>query len=142
MLLPQAVRQRFDYPKYVGSLPITENVRMYDSYGIGASDVVRLYLQISKTGVIEKATYKVIGCPFLIASLEYGIETILNKHYTEALSILYQDIVDALSIPDAKIYCAIQTEEVIKKAITEYTKHSIPQMYKGETRHGEYASFE
>lgn len=98
-----------------------------DANGIGevgnpsCGDVMKLYLKVSDSGIIEDSKFKTFGCGAAIASSSMTTELLKGAKVEDALKLTNQAIVDALGgLPPAKIHCSVMAEEAVESALKDY----------------------
>lgn len=84
-------------------------------------EVVRIQIEVTpEKHVITDARFKTFGCGAAIAATSIATEWLKGKSIEEAARIDNMDIVEALSLPPAKIHCTILVEDAVKAAINDY----------------------
>ncbi|TWV99082.1 iron-sulfur cluster assembly scaffold protein [Chitinophaga pinensis] len=84
-------------------------------------EVVRIQIEVSpKRHVIMDARFKTFGCGAAIAATSITTEWLKGKTIEEAARLDHMDIVEALSLPPAKIHATILIEDAVKAAINDY----------------------
>ena len=113
------VMEHFMSPKNMGEID--------DANGIGevgnpaCGDVMKLFIKVSKDGIVEDVKFKTFGCGAAIASSSMTTELIKGKKVEQILELSNQTIVDALGgLPPAKIHCSVMAEEAIEAALKDY----------------------
>lgn len=121
MAYSEQVIDHYENPRNVGSLDANDKHVGTGLVGAPAcGDVMKLQIQVSDTGVIEKAVFKTYGCGSAIASSSLATEWLTGKRLDEANAVKNADIADALELPPVKLHCSILAEDAIKKAIEDY----------------------
>ena len=117
----QNLIDHYENPRNVGSL---DKKRKNVGNGlVGApacGDVMKLQVEVDKTGIIKKAKFKTFGCGSAIASSSLATEIIIGKNIEEALKIENKDIAKYLKLPPVKLHCSMLAEDAIKNAIKDY----------------------
>lgn len=84
-------------------------------------EVVRIQIEVSpKRHVIMDARFKTFGCGAAIAATSITTEWLKGKTIEEAAKLDHMDIVEALSLPPAKIHCTFLIEDAVKAAINDF----------------------
>ena len=121
MVYSKTVLDRFQNPKNAGALSGSNAVGEAGNSACG--DVVKLFLKVSESGIIENAKFKTFGCSASIASSDIACDLVKGKTIDEALKITSADIINVLGeLPSHKIHSALLAEEVIKFAVEDYYK--------------------
>jgi nitrogen fixation NifU-like protein len=121
MAYSDKVLDHYENPRNVGSLDATQ-----DNVGTGmvgapaCGDVMKLQIEVSDDGIIEKAVFKTYGCGSAIASSSLATEMLQNMSLEDATAIKNSALVEELSLPPLKIHCSLLAEDAIKAAIKDY----------------------
>lgn len=121
MAYDKKVIDHFENPRNVGSLD-----KESDAVGTGlvgapaCGDVMKLQIQVSDDGIIEKAKFKTFGCLSAIASSSLVTEWIKGKSLDDAAALKNSDIAEELCLPPVKIHCSVLAEDAIREAIEDY----------------------
>jgi nitrogen fixation protein NifU and related proteins len=121
MAYSEKVIDHYENPRNVGSLD-SGNIRVGTGM-VGApacGDVMKLQIQVSDGGVIEKAVFKTYGCGSAIASSSLATEWLQGKTVDQALEIKNTDLAKELSLPPVKIHCSLLAEDAIRAALKDY----------------------
>jgi len=118
------------YPKkaielYVNNVNVgaLENPTVVTTYLGSCGDIIKLYLRISNTGIIEDAKFYYLGCPGSASSASAMIELIKNKAVDVAKKITEHDVLNELGgLPKMKLDCPKLAITTLRKAIAEYQK--------------------
>ena len=120
------VLDHYEQPRNVGALDGNDNSVGTGLVGAPAcGDVMRLQIQVNKSGIIEDAKFKTYGCGSAIASSSLVTEWIKGRTITEASMIKNKDIAKHLSLPPVKIHCSVLAEDAIQAAIEDYKKKQL-----------------
>lgn len=104
----------------VGAL---ENPDIVTTYLGPCGDVIKLYLKISETGIIEDAKFCYLGCPGSASSASAMTELIKGKAVDEAKEITEDDVLNELGgLPKTKLDCPKLVITTLRKAIAEYER--------------------
>ncbi len=101
---------------------LDENDRDVGSGLVGSpacGDVMRFYIKVNKSGIVESAKHMTFGCGAAIASSNFLIESVIGKHKDDLRSITNNHIAKELSLPPIKKHCSVLAEKAIKKALTD-----------------------
>jgi nitrogen fixation NifU-like protein len=118
------------YPKkaielYVNNVNVgaLENPDIVSTYLGPCGDLVKLYLKIDRTGVIEDAKFYYLGCPGSASSASAMIDLVKDKTVEEAKKITEDDVLNELGgLPKTKLDCPKLAITTLRKAIAEYEK--------------------
>ena len=115
---PQQVIEHFERPRNVGTLPVElDRVGTAKLGDANVGDVIQLQIKLNKNDIIEDAKFRALGNPYLIAGASYLTDLLIGQSVEEARRMNYIDLIDALDIPQTKMYCAVMLEDVLKSAI-------------------------
>lgn len=107
----QLVETFFFNPEHVGileSLPWTIKV---SRGSVSSGNYFDLYLRINPRGMIEKATFKAFGVPYLIAGLEWICRQAKGCFINQALLWNYQTLIQVLDLPHSQYPLALLMEK-------------------------------
>lgn len=121
MAYSEKVIDHYENPRNVGSLDKSDVAVGTGVVGAPAcGDVMKLQIQVDKSGVIRDAKFKTFGCGSAIASSSLVTEWIKGKKLDEAEAIKNTEIAEYLSLPPVKVHCSMLAEEAVKAAISDY----------------------
>ena len=121
MAYSDKVIEHYENPRNVGSLDAEgKNVGTGMVGAPACGDVMKLQIQVSDDGIIEKAVFKTYGCGSAIASSSLATEMLQGMTLSQATGLRNKDIAEELSLPPVKIHCSILAEDAIKAAIADY----------------------
>ena len=112
------VIDHYERPRNVGSL--NKNNPLVGSGIVGApacGDVMKLDIEVNKSGVIVSTKFKTFGCGSAIASSSVASEWIKGKTLEEAVQVTNKDIASHLRLPPVKLHCSMLAEDAIKAAV-------------------------
>ena len=127
MLYSEKVMDHFTHPRNVGTIENADGVGEVGNAKCG--DIMKIFLKISKDGIINDVKFSTFGCGSAIASSSKG------KKLEDALKLTNKAVVEALDgLPAHKIHCSVLAEEAVKAAVKDYyDKNGIsydPELFK------------
>ena len=121
MLYSEKVMDHFTHPRNVGTIENADGVGEVGNAKCG--DIMKIFLKISKDGIINDVKFSTFGCGSAIASSSMATEMIKGKPVSEALELTNKAVVEALDgLPPAKLHCSVLAEEAMKAAVSDYYK--------------------
>ena len=115
------VIELFRNPENVGPLKDANGVGKVGDITNG--DILKLYLRISESGLIESAKFKALGNPATIACASALTILLKGKFVEDALRVTNEDILEFLGgLPQEKIYTSVLAEDLIRVAIDNYNE--------------------
>jgi nitrogen fixation NifU-like protein len=121
----EKVLDHFEHPRNVGEIENPSGVGTVGNARCG--DIMRIYLDIDESGVIQDVKFKTFGCGAAVATSSMATELVKGKSINEALQITNRAVMEALDgLPTEKIHCSLLAEEAIHAALWDYAeKHAI-----------------
>lgn len=121
----EKVMDHFSNPRNVGEIENASGVGTVGNAKCG--DIMRIYLDINKEGIINDVKFKTFGCGAAVATSSMATELVKGKNIKEALQITNKAVMDALDgLPPVKVHCSLLAEEAIHAALWDYaTKNNI-----------------
>ena len=121
----EKVIDHFNNPRNVGEIENPSGVGTVGNAKCG--DIMRMYLNIDKDGIISECKFKTFGCGAAVATSSMATELVIGKSIQEALAITNKAVAEALDgLPPAKVHCSLLAEEAIHSALWDYaTKNGI-----------------
>ena len=103
MLYSEKVMDHFTHPRNVGTIENADGVGEVGNAKCG--DIMKIFLKISKDGIIDDVKFSTFGCGSAIASSSMATEMIKGKPVSEALELTNKAVVEALDgLPAHKIH--------------------------------------
>jgi nitrogen fixation NifU-like protein len=100
-----------------------ENPDIVETHIGPCGDVIKLYLKITKSSVVEDAKFYYLGCPGSAASTSAMINLLKGRTIDEAKKITEDDVLRELGgLPKPKLECPKLTITTLQKAIAKYEK--------------------
>lgn len=121
MMYSESLMAHFEYPRHVGRLD--EDASDVGTGWAGTQEtggVLRLQIRVGEHGLIIDTRFKAYGPPALIAAGSWLSETILGGSLEHAESVDHQAIAAALTLPPARLHCALLGQDAVRAAIREY----------------------
>lgn len=121
----EKVMDHFSNPRNVGEIVDASGVGTVGNAKCG--DIMRIYLDIDKDGVINDVKFKTFGCGAAVATSSMATELVKGKTVNDALQVTNKAVMDALDgLPAVKVHCSLLAEEAIHAALWDYaTKNNI-----------------
>lgn len=115
------VIDHFERPRNLGSMNKTKKSVGTGLVGAPAcGDVMKLQIEVDKTGKIIDAKFKTFGCGSAIAASSFATELIIGKNINDCLTIKNSYIASYLNLPPVKLHCSMLAEDAIKSAISNF----------------------
>jgi len=124
-LLAESGYSRKAIELYVNNVNVgaIENPDIVTTYRGPCGDVIKLYLKIDRTSIIEDAKFHYAGCPGVAASASAMIELVKGKTVDEAKKMTEDNVLIELGgLPKTKLDCPKLAITTLRKAIAEYEK--------------------
>lgn len=111
------VEELFFHPKHNGVLDVNQPLTISVRQGITGSAMLDLYLACNQQGKIERACFKAIGSPFLLASLEWICRESQGSMLKHHLLLDHKQLIKKLEIPKNRYASALFAEKGYYSAI-------------------------
>lgn len=115
------VKDHFFYPRNLASVTIKTDAERIEvtSGSAELGEAIKLYIKWDlKKAVIADIKYAVYGNPYLVAALSFWSEKWQGKSLKDSSVLNSQELIDTLTIPKTKYYCAFMVEDIFKEAFT------------------------
>lgn len=120
----EKVLDHYENPRHAGAFEKTETRIGAGTAGTpDMGQVTRIQIRVNSQGHIEEARFKTYGSPPAIAASSLAAEWLTGKTLDEALALTSTEIARELSLPAAKIHCALLVEDAVKAAVADYRRH-------------------
>jgi nitrogen fixation NifU-like protein len=117
----EKVMEHFSNPRNVGEIADASGVGTVGNAKCG--DIMRMYLDISKDGIIKDVKFKTFGCCAAVATSSMATELVKGKSVKNALNVTNKSVMEALDgLPAVKVHCSLLAEEAIHAALWDYAK--------------------
>lgn len=117
----EKVMDHFTNPRNVGEIENASGVGTVGNAKCG--DIMRIYLDIDDTGIINDVKFKTFGCGAAVATSSMATELVKGKTVNEALQITNKAVMEALDgLPPVKVHCSLLAEEAIHAALWDYAE--------------------
>lgn len=117
----EKVMDHFTNPRNVGEIENASGVGTVGNAKCG--DIMRIYLDIDNSGIINDVKFKTFGCGAAVATSSMATELVKGKTVQEALSITNKAVMEALDgLPPVKVHCSLLAEEAIHAALWDYAQ--------------------
>ena len=108
------VIDHFEQPRNIGSMNKTKKSVGTGLVGAPAcGDVMKLQIEVDKSGKIIDARFKTFGCGSAIAASSFATELIIGKNIDDCLKIKNSEIASYLNLPPVKLHCSMLAEDAI-----------------------------
>lgn len=115
------VQDHFMAPRNVGSFAPGD--RHVGTAIVGSRDqgaLIRMQIRVSESGIISAICFKAYGCGATIAAASWVTEWAKGKCLEQISELHSAVLIQALSLPPVKTYCAMLAEDAIKAAVDHY----------------------
>ncbi len=114
MIYNNIVMDCFLETRQVGVLDISAPLTVYLSAQQESQQliIIHLYLQCDDQGLINKANFKAMGSPFVIAGLEWLCRETQGKSIYEIDKLNYKILIEKLAIPQSQYFVALPIETI------------------------------
>jgi nitrogen fixation NifU-like protein len=121
MNYPEAVREHYQRPRNVGALDKNDsNVGTGQVGAVERGVLIRLQVRLNpESDVIEDTRFRTFGCGWAIASCSRATEWMKGKTAEAALANTVKIVIQEMSLPPEKEYCAALVAEALAEAITD-----------------------
>ena len=121
----EKVMDHFKNPRNVGEIEEASGVGTVGNAKCG--DIMRIFLDIDKEGIIQDVKFKTFGCGAAVATSSMATELVKGKTVESALKVTNKAVMEALDgLPPVKVHCSLLAEEAIHAALWDYAeKNSI-----------------
>lgn len=117
----EKVMDHFSNPRNVGEIENPSGVGTVGNAKCG--DIMRMYLDIDKDGIINDVKFKTFGCGAAVATSSMATELVKGLTVNEALKVTNKAVMDALDgLPAVKVHCSLLAEEAIHAALWDYAE--------------------
>lgn len=117
----EKVMDHFNNPRNVGEIENASGVGTVGNAKCG--DIMRMYLDIDKQGIIQDVRFKTFGCGAAVATSSMATELVKGKTVREALAVTNKAVMEALDgLPPVKVHCSLLAEEAIHAALWDYAQ--------------------
>lgn len=115
MMYTEKVSKLFFYPKHVGVLDENQELTAHCSIVQEKQNtVINLFWQCTEQGIIQRACFKAVGSPYIIAGMEWLCAEVEGKKLDDLPSIDYQVLIKQFEIPKLHYPAAVQIEALYK----------------------------
>ena len=117
----EKVMDHFNHPRNVGEIENASGVGTVGNAKCG--DIMRIFLDIDKDGIIQDCKFKTFGCGAAVATSSMATELVKGKSIQEALEVTNTAVMEALDgLPPVKVHCSLLAEEAIHAALWDYAE--------------------
>ncbi len=117
----EKVMDHFNNPRNMGEIENPSGVGTVGNARCG--DIMRMYLDIDDSGVIQDAKFKTFGCGAAVATSSMATELVKGKTVEEAMQVTNKAVAEALDgLPPVKMHCSLLAEEAVHAALWDYAK--------------------
>ena len=125
IMYSEKVMDHFNNPRNMGEIENPSGVGTVGNAKCG--DIMRMYLDIDDTGIIQDVKFKTFGCGAAVATSSMATELVKGKSVQEAMEVTNKSVMEALDgLPPVKVHCSLLAEEAIHAALWDYaTKNHV-----------------
>jgi len=117
----EKVMDHFQNPRNMGEIEDADGVGTVGNAKCG--DIMRIYLDIDESHVIQDVKFKTFGCGAAVATSSMATELVKGKTIQEALEVTNKAVLEALDgLPPVKVHCSLLAEEAIHAALWDYAQ--------------------
>ena len=117
----EKVMDHVQNPRNVGEIEKASGVGTVGNAKCG--DIMRIFLDIDKTGIIRDVKFKTFGCGAAVATSSMATELVKGKSVQEAMLVTNKAVMEALDgLPPVKVHCSLLAEEAIHAALWDYAQ--------------------
>ena len=117
----EKVMDHFQHPRNMGEIENASGVGTVGNAKCG--DIMRIYLDIDKDGIIQDVKFKTFGCGAAVATSSMATELVKGKNISEAMQVTNKAVMEALDgLPPVKVHCSLLAEEAIHAALWDYAE--------------------
>lgn len=115
------VMDHFQNPRNMGEMENPSGVGTVGNAKCG--DIMRIFLDIDKDGIIQDVKFKTFGCGAAVATSSMATELVKGKTVQEAMQVTNKAVMEALDgLPPVKVHCSLLAEEAIHAALWDYAQ--------------------
>lgn len=117
----EKVMDHFENPRNMGEIENPSGVGTVGNAKCG--DIMRIFLDIDETGIIQDVKFKTFGCGAAVATSSMATELVKGKNVQEAMQVTNKAVMEALDgLPPVKVHCSLLAEEAIHAALWDYAE--------------------
>lgn len=117
----EKVMDHFTNPRNMGEIENPSGTGTVGNAKCG--DIMRIYLDIDESQVIQDCKFKTFGCGAAVATSSMATELVKGKTVQEALLVTNKAVMEALDgLPPVKVHCSLLAEEAIHAALWDYAE--------------------
>ena len=119
----EQLKKRFYKTTRAGELKDADAIGQEGNMKCG--DIMKIFLNINKEGIITRAQFLTYGCMAAIASTDMLCEIVEGMHIDKAEKLTPQELALKLgSMPSGKFHCSVLGTFALKKAIENYRENN------------------
>lgn len=116
---PDKVWRAFRQPRRAGRLEGEEGVVIGKATTPASPAELQIFLRLGGDGRIEDARFLALGCPYLIAAGDWLCAHVLGRRRAAVAELDMRLIVEQLSLPAVKRYCAVMARDALEAALDD-----------------------